>query len=124
MAKKQTPIERALFGDKNTDYYLTDKKRWKAHMARSKAPVKSYPQWVTGDFNKADLKHGFMLADVFFQPMFTVFSNSLPLLSHVPKAEIDTFISSVGVKFLARGRKLDVKLTGFKHVKQGGLVNE
>lgn len=107
-------------------YENTPKAEWKRLIERSKNRVKNYPHWVkdSNELTDHERQHGFIKNGNFFLPMYGFFIDGERFPYHLPHAKISKRMADETKELLAKGKKIDLRITAFLELSEGDLVND
>ena len=107
-------------------YENTPKTEWKRFLERSKNKVKNYPHWVkdSDEITDHEKRHGFMKNGNFYLPMYGFFIDGERFPYHLPYAKISKRMADKTDELLAKGKKIDLRITAFLELYEGDLIND
>lgn len=107
-------------------YEGTPQKLFKSMLKRSKHPIKNYPQWFkdSKEFTAHEKRQGFIRGGFFYCPMYGLFVNGERFPYHLPHAKLQARIADLTPDVLAKGGKIDFRVTAFLEIPLEGVEND
>lgn len=105
-------------------YDGTPNKLFKSMLKRSKHPIKNYPKWFkeSKEFTTHKKRYGYIRGRFFYCPLYGVFVSGERFPYHLPHAKLQARIADLAPNVLAKGGKIDFRITAFLEIPLQGVT--